>query len=115
MSEQSSVEELASGADKQTLRIGEGKPGPGRPKGVPNKTTAILKDAIIQAARLAGGSDDDDGLVVYLTNQAQANPGPFLSLLGKVLPMTVAGDKDSPLTTITRIELVAPAHVQPTD
>jgi len=114
MSEQSSVEELASGADKQTLRIGEGKPGPGRPKGVPNKTTAILKDAILLAARRAGG-DGDEGMVNYLTQQATENPGPFLSLLGKVLPMTVAGDKDSPLTTITRIELVAPAHVQPTD
>lgn len=115
MDEQSSVEELASGvADKQTLRIGEGKPGPGRPKGVPNKTTALLKDAILQAAQRAGGGDEE-GLVTYLEKQAVINPGPFMSLLGKVLPMTVAGDKDSPLTTITRIELVAPAHVKPTD
>jgi len=25
-------------------------PGPGRPKGMPNKTTALLKDAILKAA-----------------------------------------------------------------
>jgi hypothetical protein len=28
---------------------------------------------------------------------ATTNPSAFLSLLGKVLPMTLAGDKDAPL------------------
>jgi hypothetical protein len=51
-------------------------PGPGRPKGVPNKTTALLKDAILKAAQQAGGGDED-GLVNYLTVQANENPGPF--------------------------------------
>lgn len=58
----------------------------GRPKGVPNKTTALLKDAILQAAERAGGPD---GLIGYLEDQAANNPGPFMSLLGKVLPMQV--------------------------
>ena len=31
-------------------RPGDGTPGPGRPKGVPNKATALLKDAILKAA-----------------------------------------------------------------
>lgn len=62
-------------------------PGPGRPKGQPNKTTALLKDAILQAAEGAGGKD---GLVGYLKAQAKDNPGPFLSLLGKVLPLQIA-------------------------
>jgi hypothetical protein len=79
----------------------------GRPKGAVNKTTALLKDAILLAAQKAGGGSDD-GLVNYLEAQAIANPGPFMSLLGKVLPMTVAGDKDNPLQ-IARIELVAPS------
>lgn len=100
------AEAVASEAVKETLRIGEGKPGPGRPKGVPNKTTALLKDAILMAAQKAGGGED--GLVNYLHQQAIANPGPFLSLLGKVLPMTVVGDKNNPLELVTRIELVAP-------
>ena len=60
----------------------------GRPKGVPNKTTALLKDAILQAAQQAGGNGDD-GLTRYLKQQAQDNPGPFMSLLGKVLPMQI--------------------------
>lgn len=93
--------------DKQTGRNGNrGKPGPGRPKGSPNKTTALLKDAILQAATNAGGTK---GLVGYLELQAAANPGPFMSLLGKVLPTQVAGDPDAPLRTVTRIELVAPS------
>ena len=47
------------------------------------------------------------GRVGYLTAQAAANPAAFLTLIGKVLPTTVVGDPDNPLTTITRIELVA--------
>lgn len=77
---------------------------PGRPKGVPNKTTALLKDAILKAATDAGDGD----MAAYLTKQARGNPGPFMALLGKVLPMQIAGDPDNPLKTITRIELVAP-------
>lgn len=88
---------------KQTPKIGEGLAGPGRPKGQPNKTTALLKDAILQAAEAA----DKGGLVGYLTVQANENPGPFLALLGKVLPTQIAGDPDNPLKLVTRIELVA--------
>lgn len=66
---------------------------PGRPKGVPNKTTALLKDAILKAAQAAGGGGDE-GMVEYLTMQATTNPGPFMALLGKVLPMQVAGVDD---------------------
>jgi len=87
-------------------KITGGKPGPGRPKGSPNKTTALLKDAILQAAEAA----DKDGLIGYLTVQANQNPGPFMSLLGKVLPMQIAGDAENPL--VVRIErlIVDPAN-----
>ena len=66
----------------------------GKPKGTPNKTTTQLKEAILAAAEQAGG---DGGLVNYLHDQARMNPGHFMTLLGKVLPMQVAGDKDAPL------------------
>jgi hypothetical protein len=66
----------------------------GRKKGEPNKVTTRLKEAILAAAEQAGG---DGGLVNYLHDQARKNPGHFLTLLGKVLPLQVAGDKDNPL------------------
>ena len=63
--------------------------GGGRPKGVPNKTTALLKDAILAAATKAGGRE---GLIGYLEAQAKANPQSFLPLLGKVLPLQLTGE-----------------------
>ena len=82
----------------------------GREKGTPNKTTAILKDAILKAATEAGGPD---GMVGYLRLQATANPGPFLSLLGKVLPMQLTGEDGGPLDfKVTKIELVAGEKTQ---
>lgn len=66
---------------------------PGRPKGSKNKTTALLKDAIIKAAQNAGGGGPD-GVVEYLTVQAGKNPQAFMPLLGKVLPLQVQGDMD---------------------
>ena len=74
--------------DKQTPKIGKGLAGPGRPKGKPNKTTALLKDAILKAATDAGDGD----MAAYLKLQAMLNPGPFMALLGKVLPMQVTGE-----------------------
>jgi len=68
---------------------------PGRPKGSPNKTTALLKDAILKAAEQAGGKD---GMIGYLQQQAKENPGPFMALLGKVLPMQVTGEDGGPLS-----------------
>ena len=76
----------------------------GRQKGTPNKTTALLKAAILTAAQLAGGGDED-GLVEYLKTQARANPGPCMALLGKVLPLQIAGD--------VLVGAVQPARVGP--
>jgi hypothetical protein len=53
----------------------------------------LLKDAILKAAEGAGGKE---GLIGYLQTQAAKNPGPFMALLGKVLPMQVTGDPDNP-------------------
>src|SRR5258708_29553846 len=70
-----------------------GNRGKGRKKGVLNKTTALLKGAILKAAESAG---DAKGLVGYLEHQARKNPGPFLALLGRVLPIQVTGSADGP-------------------
>lgn len=76
----------------------KGKPKTGgRKKGTPNKTTALLKDAILEAARKAGGEGE---IVGYLTQQAEENPTAFMSLLGKVLPMQLAGADGKDLTVV---------------
>ena len=75
----------------------------GRSKGTPNRTTALLKDAILQAAEQAGG---EGGVVGYLTAQAADNPGPFMALLGKVLPLQLQGDAENPLLAIIERRIV---------
>lgn len=74
---------------------GKGKPKTGgRQKGTTNKLTADVKAMVLEALNKAGG-------VKYLLTQATTNPNAFLTLVGKVLPMTVAGDPDNPLTVNT--------------
>ena len=66
------------------------KPGRGRPKGSRNKSTAILKDAILIAVECAGDElKPNSGLVGYLQYQAIENPVAMLGLIGKVLPLQV--------------------------
>lgn len=73
--------------------------GKGRPKGVPNKNTAAIKDMILEALNGAGGAS-------YLQEQAEKNPAAFMTLVGKVLPMQVTGADGGPVQ-ISRIELTA--------
>jgi hypothetical protein len=76
--------------------------GPGRPKGIPNKTTGAIKDMILEALSEAGG-------VGYLVDRANdpKTAAAFLGLVGKVLPMQVTGADGDAIQTVTRIELVA--------
>lgn len=48
-----------------------------------------LKEAILHAAEEAGG---EGGTAGYLTGQAKTNPNAFMALLGRVLPLTLAGE-----------------------
>jgi hypothetical protein len=93
--------------EEPKIGVNTGNRGKGRPKGAKNKTTALLKDAILMAAEEAGG---EDGLTGYLKRQATENPAPFMALLGKVLPMQIIGDAENPIRMVTRVELVAPSH-----
>lgn len=98
----------ATVAQKSRRGSAPGERRGGRVKGTPNKITAKLKDMILTALDEA----HPEGSVGYLKEQAQENPTAFLTLVGKVLPMTVASDPDEPLRMITRIELVG---VRPDD
>ena len=77
--------------------------GPGRPKGMPNKATTQLKELILGALDAAGGVD-------YLTARANdpRTASAFLSLVGKVLPMTIAGDAENPLNLGVTVTFVKP-------
>jgi hypothetical protein len=80
--------------EKQTSKIGTGKAGPGRPKGKPNRTTQVLRDAIFKAAETAGGGGKN-GLVNFLLAQAwKENNAPFVALLAKILPSKVLADAE---------------------
>jgi hypothetical protein len=43
------------------------------------------------------GALSDVGGREYLAEQARSNPGPFLSLVGKVLPLQLTGDPERPI------------------
>lgn len=75
----------------------------GRQKGTPNKTTALLKDAIMKAAEAAGEDmNGKNGVVGYCTFLATKEPKAFAQLLGKVLPMQLTGDDGGSLQVIIR-------------
>ena len=74
---------------------------PGRPKGSRNKTTKLLKEAILKAAEATGEDQQGkDGLVGYCTYLAKDEPKAFTQLLGRVLPIQVQGDKGNPLHAV---------------
>jgi hypothetical protein len=93
-----SVEPKNKRTEKGTFAKGTG--GPGRKKGVPNKSTTAIKDMVISALDGAGG-------VQYLIDQASANPSAFMTLVGKVIPLQVTGADGGAVQTVTRIEIVA--------
>jgi len=65
----------------------------GRVKGTPNRTTALLKDAILRAADAVGEDMQGKGkLVGYCKFLAKSEPKAFAGLLGRVLPMQVTGE-----------------------
>lgn len=80
---------------KGEKRQNQGKRGP-------NKVTKELKDMILGALDQSGGVD-------YLVERANdpRTAAAFLGLVGKVLPMTIAGDAKNPLAMVAKIELVA--------
>ena len=71
--------------------------GAGRPKGSPNKTTAAVKEAILQAFDKAGG-------VNYLVDLAKNEPKAFCNLLAKVLPLDVKASGEIRIAALSWIK-----------
>ncbi|MFG1340382.1 hypothetical protein [Xanthobacter autotrophicus] len=83
---------------KQTSGNPNLKAGPGRPKGKPNRTTTMLKDAILQAAENVGQDGaGKGGTTGYLQRLALEEPKAFATLLGRVLPLQVTGEGGGPV------------------
>lgn len=78
--------------------------GPGRPKGLPNKVTQSVKEAIERAFEKLGGMD-------YLVHVGQTDPRTFCALLSKLLPTKLSNADGSPLlaalTELTDAQLEA--------
>ena len=73
-----------------------GNAGKGRPKGSPNKITARVREAIVQAAENHGrDGKGKDGLTGYLTKLAAEEPRAFASLLGRIVPTQIEAEVDT--------------------
>ena len=86
------AEDDASVSDKKPPEKGErprgngGVPVPGgRPKGVKNKLTTTIRDAVMQAFDEVGGAQ----YLVKLANGTQSDRAAFTGLLNKVLPTQI--------------------------
>lgn len=73
----------------------------GREKGKPNKTTMLLKEAIILAAECEGlDRKGKDGLVGFLRNLSRREPAVFGRLMEKLLPYQLTGKDGSPMQVV---------------
>lgn len=75
-------------------KITAGKPGPGRPKGSPNKTTAAAKAVIEQAANELGGAER---LVEWAKEDPKNEHAFWATIYPKLMPLQVGGDPENPL------------------
>lgn len=75
------------------MGVGGKRPGAGRKKGIPNKTTTAVKEMVLAALDRVGG-------VSYLQQQATANPTAFMTLVGKIIPHEVTGANGEPFRVI---------------
>lgn len=94
--------------------------GVGKKPGTVNKTTKVLKEAILMAAELTGrDKKGKEGLVGYLRMVAERDVKSFSVLLGKVLPMQITGEGGGPIpiavidpTTLSKEQLRAIASIR---
>ena len=78
-------------------------PGPGRPKGVPNKITGEFRDTVKRLLE-----DNAENVGAWLGSVAQDDPAKALDLLAKLAEYAapklarteIAGDQEKPIKTI---------------
>lgn len=83
--------------EKQTpakRKVGDGTPGPGRKKGIPNRTTIKVKEAIELAADALGGHER----LAEWAKEDPANERVFWGqIYPKLLPLQVTGENGGPI------------------
>src|SRR3984957_16672140 len=76
------------------------RPGPGRPRGVPNKFTGDLKEAI-----LAGVNGSHTlGVAGFVLKLSLDTPPSAAALLGRLIPVSMAGTLDGTIVVVRRDE-----------
>src|SRR5687767_2675366 len=66
-----------------------GRPGPGRPKGAPNKTTIFMKEAIAAVFEDLQAKHKGEGRYSHFLEWAEANPTEFYRIAARQLPVQV--------------------------
>lgn len=82
------------GPPKGSPRVG------GRQKGTPNKLTTAVKETIEQVAQGLGGPD---GMLAWAKEDPQNTRIFYGNIYPKLLPFTLAGDKDNPLKILNEV------------
>lgn len=83
-------------------RLPDGTLMPARAKGTLNRTTRVLKEAILLAAEQVGwDGKGKDGLTGYLRKIAMTDTKSFCALLAKVLPLQISGPNGGPVRVIS--------------
>jgi hypothetical protein len=87
---------------KKLFQKGMARPeGAGRKSGSVNKTTKLLKEALMLAAEAEGRDGaGKDGLVGFLRSMSRREPVAFMRMLEKLLPYQLTGKDGSPMQLV---------------
>ena len=84
------------------------RPGPGRPRGVPNKFTGDLKEAILAGVN----GSNSQGVAGFVLDLSLDTPTSAAALLGRLIPVSMVGTLDGKIVVVHRDETAADEHMQ---
>ena len=81
--------------DGETGRFLLGRPGPGRPRGSPNKSTIAMRTAIAAVFEDLQASVEGDGRYPHFLAWAKENPTEFYRIAARQLPLQIEATSKS--------------------